>query len=231
VTDNFWASRLAPTQPVEQAPIANGTAYRAWQASKPAGGSGSRMYDLPLLSEQRREAQPRSIYATAPAKALDDYKSAPRTSPLARRQGESAHGYLARTNGLLRHADELDEATQGVLAKDRADAEAEVEGKSVDEMFAAQRAVNDARSASIGGIQQQGYRGDGGFGGEQQVERLGGSAMPDSVCGARLPSIVAIAAKLRQEEEQRLAAIPQRTTTDHLKPSGDGLVQVPGAAL
>lgn len=225
---DFWGARLAPSQPTEPAPLADGNAYRAWQAAKPAGGSGSRMYDLPMLPEQRAQAQP-SIYTEAPAKTLDDYKSAPRTSPLARRHGESAHAYIARTNGLLRHADELDEATQATLAKDRADAEAEVEGKTVSELFETQRTVNDARSASLGGTQQQGYRGVG-FGGEQVVEKLGGTATPAPLSGARVPSAVEIAARLRKAEEARMQA-PQRVSTAHLKPSGEGLVQIPGAAL
>ena len=130
---------------------------------------------------------------------------------------------------LLRHADDLDEATQALLAKDRADAEAEVEGKSVSELFETQRSVNDARSASLGGTPQQGYRGVG-FGGEQVVEKLGGTAAPGSICGARLPSAIEVAAQLRKAEEARMQA-PQRVSTAHLKPSGEGLVQIPGAAL
>ena len=225
---DFWGARLAPSQPTEPAPLADGNAYRAWQAAKPAGGSGSRMYDLPMLPEQRAQAQP-SIYTEAPAKTLDDYKSAPRTSPLARRPARALTPTLRGRTASCGTLTSLDEATQATLAKDRADAEAEVEGKTVSELFETQRTVNDARSASLGGTQQQGYRGVG-FGGEQVVEKLGGTATPAPLSGARVPSAVEIAARLRKAEEARMQA-PQRVSTAHLKPSGEGLVQIPGAAL
>lgn len=218
--NDFWSAQLGATaQLPEPAVRADGEGYRRHMSQT----SGSIAYSEAWHQARTGNVAPRSIYEPAAPRTLDDYKSAPRTSPLARRPGESAHAYLARTGGLLRHADDLDEATQALLAKDRADAEAEVEGKSVSELFETQRSVNDARSASLGGTPQQGYRGVG-FGGEQVVEKLGGTAAPGSICGARLPSAIEVAAQLRKAEEERLAGIPQRVSTEHLRPSGDGLI-------
>jgi hypothetical protein len=97
-----WADRVAPTAPEQ--PQSLGEQYRAWQRAKAGGNgsSGSAIYDLPTLPEQRAAAAQRpSIYAPREYGGLDSYAGKQRDA-LAQKPGESYEAYERRLKSIAR---------------------------------------------------------------------------------------------------------------------------------
>jgi hypothetical protein len=108
-----WTDKVAP-EPVAQ-PMSLGDQYRTWQRAKSGGNgsSGSAIYDLPTLPEQRAAAaaKTRQTYETGPAyQGLESYSRVTRSKHLPR-AGESDHAYIARlrSTGLEHLAESLPE--------------------------------------------------------------------------------------------------------------------------
>jgi hypothetical protein len=220
---DFWTGKLAPQQLPEQAPTSLRQQYRDFQAAKTAGGSGSQMYSLPMLPEQRARSRP-SLYSGDPGyQGLQQYGTA-KVSKWAKRADESGDAYLARTGAILRAIDTLPEAEQRLITETR-EAIINAEPQSVQAAHDDLRKVIDQRQ-SANGVRGQGHKvsADERFGTPSRVERQGGMPAPAPLSGAKTPSIVEISAKLRQAEAERLQAIPQRVSTAHLRPTGEGLI-------
>jgi hypothetical protein len=97
-----WADKTTPVAPEQ--PMSLGEQYRAWQRSKAGGNgsSGSMIYDLPSLPEQRAAAAQRSsIYAPREYGGLDSYAGKQRDA-LAQKQGESFEAYERRLKSIAR---------------------------------------------------------------------------------------------------------------------------------
>jgi hypothetical protein len=217
--NDFWNRAVQAHQPTEQLPAADGDAYRAWRRQF----SGSRIYDeLPPLPEQHAQAQP-SIYVEREY-SLDQYQREAPTSRWAKRDDESADAYIARTGTILRAIESLPEAEQALILQTR-EAILGAEPQSVQAAHDDVRKIIDQRQAA-NGVQGQGHKvsADQRFGTPSRVERLAGSAMPESLSGARLPSAVEIAAQLRKADEERMQFVPQRTDVSQLRSSGEGLI-------
>ena len=216
---SFWHNKIAPQQLPEPAIRADSEAYRQLQAAR----SGSRVYSAEYAAARTGSVAPKSIYVEREY-SLESYQKAPSASKWARRADESPEAYLQRTGAILRAIESLPETEQKLITETR-ETILTAEPQSVKAAHDELRTIIDQRQ-SAQGVQQEGHRvaADERFGTPSRVEKLGGSPMPDSICGARLPSAVEVAANLRQAEADRQAAIPQRVDVSQPRSSGDGLI-------
>lgn len=221
----FWDSKLQDMAPAPDLSGADGNAYRAHRRQFSASAIYSEPGPLPeqraAVLAQARAARYIEGYDTA--NGLANYKS-DRPSKWAR-GNESPEGYLARLRGA---GLDKDAAWESLSDVDRQVVEAELaklqgsEDRTVGEAHAELRTVLGDRETA-NGVQLQGRRGfNGGFGGEQSIDRLGGLDA-GNVAGVRAPSTVEIAVRLRQTDQERMQ-VPQRVDVSGLRPSGDGLV-------
>jgi hypothetical protein len=97
--NDFWSSRLAAENPASQQQLSLGDQYRAFQRAKAGGNgaSGSGIYALPTLPEQRAAAAARrpSRYVENPYQGLESYPGK-QADTLGRRPGESTESWRRR---------------------------------------------------------------------------------------------------------------------------------------
>lgn len=113
-----WADKVAP-EPAQ--PMSLGEEYRAWQRAKSGGNgsSGSMLYSLPTMPEQRTAVQRPSIYEPRQARPLQDYMGKQR-DPLDRREDESTEAWRRRVTAVARALPD-EEVAARLAAIDQAD--------------------------------------------------------------------------------------------------------------
>ena len=165
----FWQDNLQ-AESVPAQPLSLGEQYRDWQRNKSANGaSGSAMYDLPTLPEQRAAAAARmkQIYESDPGQysGLESYMGKT-PDKLARRPGESTESWRRRVKAVARalpgeeaaaRLAEIDAADETDRPKDHEALRAQLQarpdgvGKGIFDLSPAQRAeAVAARSGSRG---------------------------------------------------------------------------------